>query len=68
MGSEIEALTVEEAAGKLRLCRTTIQRMLRDGRLRGVKVGGHYWRVPARAIEEFLGNAPRPQEEKGEPR
>lgn len=43
-------LTVEEAAKQLRVSPDTIRRLLRDKKLRGVRVGGQ-WRIPNDAIE-----------------
>ena len=48
------ALTVEEAAHALSIGRTMAYYLIRDGRLRVVKIG-HRTVVPVKAIEEFLG-------------
>lgn len=46
--------TVREVANLFEVTSGTIRVWLRDGTLRGVKIGkGHYWRVPASAIEEL---------------
>lgn len=41
--------TVEEAAQQLRVSPDTIRRLLRDQKMKGVRVGGQ-WRVPAQAV------------------
>lgn len=45
-----ELMTVVEAARVLRLHPDTVRRLLREGRLRGVRVG-RSWRVPADVAE-----------------
>jgi excisionase family DNA binding protein len=45
---------VDEVAKLFEVKPDTIRVWLRDGTLRGVKIGkGHYWRVPASAVEEL---------------
>ena len=45
---------VSEVAKLFEVKPDTIRVWLRDGTLRGVKIGkGHYWRVPASAVEEL---------------
>jgi len=46
-------LTLEEAAQKLCIARSTMLRYLREGRFPRSKVGRSYF-IPERAIEEFL--------------
>jgi len=48
-----ELLTPDETAKRLKMARRTIYQWLRDGRLRGVKVG-NLWRVPEEAIQELI--------------
>lgn len=58
-----DLLTTKQVQEILQIDRTTIYRMLKDGRLTGVKVG-HQWRFPAVQIENFLnGRAPARYEE-----
>ncbi|MEW6771860.1 MAG: helix-turn-helix domain-containing protein [Bacillota bacterium] len=57
-----EMFTPEEVAKKLKISRSTVYLWLREGRLKGVKVGD-LWRIPEEAIQEFLT---RPQEEEKE--
>lgn len=48
-----DLLTTRQVQELLQVDRTTIYRMLKDGRLTGVKVG-HQWRFPAQQIENLL--------------
>jgi excisionase family DNA binding protein len=51
-------LTVEEAAERLRFSTETIRRMLRDGRLRGIRMGERRagWRIAERDLAAFIQN------------
>ncbi|MDQ3707609.1 MAG: helix-turn-helix domain-containing protein [Chloroflexota bacterium] len=51
----MDILTVEEVAQRLRLNPFTIRRLLREGALRGSKVGKRQWRVQLRDLEAYLG-------------
>jgi excisionase family DNA binding protein len=55
-----DLLTTTELQNLLKLDRTTVYRMLKDGRLRGVKVG-QQWRFPRQAVDLLLSEPPRPQ-------
>jgi excisionase family DNA binding protein len=48
-----EVLTVQEACNRLKLNEVTIRRMLKDGRLRGIKMGRR-WRVYEDSVEALL--------------
>ncbi len=48
-----EMLTPDEVAKKLKISRRTVYLWLRQGRLKGVKVGD-LWRIPEDALERFL--------------
>jgi excisionase family DNA binding protein len=48
-----ELLTVQEVADELRLDRRTVYRYLRQGQLRGQKLGG-IWRIRRSALTAFL--------------
>lgn len=48
-----EILTSEEAATRLKLHKKTVQRLFRDGKLPGTRVGGS-WRIGAMALERFI--------------
>lgn len=55
-------LTVREARELLKVDRVTIYRMLKDGRLDGIKVG-HQWRFAPAEIEALLADGYRAEEE-----
>jgi excisionase family DNA binding protein len=65
---EDELLTVEEAAGRLKLHPVTVRNMLRAGAIRGMKIGTQKWRVPVSALKDFIESkmGPKPAEAKGE--
>ncbi len=48
-----EALTVEEAAARLKVLPKTVRIWLREGRLPGVKLGRH-WRIAASTIDKVI--------------
>jgi excisionase family DNA binding protein len=48
-----ELLTVDEVANILRLNVRTIWRMLKDGRLKGIRLGGG-WRIPKEELDRLL--------------
>ncbi len=52
-----ELLTTKQVLDILQVDRTTIYRMLKDGRLSGVKVG-QQWRFPQSEVEELLSGTP----------
>ena len=54
-----ELLTTKQVLEILQVDRTTIYRMLKDGRLSGVKVG-QQWRFPRSEVEEMLTGTPAP--------
>lgn len=51
------AYSITEAAEALSLGRTTINRMIRDGQIKAVKVGGRTL-IPAESLQAVLSNAP----------
>lgn len=57
----MELLTPEEVAARLKIARRTVYQWLREGRLKGVKMG-NLWRVPEDALEKVFK---RPEEEEG---
>ena len=64
MDEQPELLTVPETARRLRVTEETVRRMLRDGRIRGVRLGGTKsgWRVVAASVDQFIrqgGPAPK---------
>lgn len=54
-----ELLTTKQVQAHLQVDRTTIYRMLKDGRLQGVKVGQH-WRFPRASVEAMLSESTAP--------
>jgi excisionase family DNA binding protein len=52
-----ELLTVEQAAEKLQLHPDTIRRLLRSKQIPGVKLGPRQWRVPIKAIDQYVQRA-----------
>lgn len=61
-----ELLTTKQVQDRLQIDRTTIYRMLKDGRLQGVKVG-QQWRFPRSEVEGMLFATP-PTPVQGPPR
>jgi excisionase family DNA binding protein len=55
-------LTVAEVAGRLRTHPETVRRWMREGKLRGVRLGGPKlgWRVAEAELERFLADAGAP--------
>ena len=49
-------LTVRQVAERLQVHVITVQRWLRSGRLRGIRLGGTKagWRIPASELQRFL--------------
>jgi excisionase family DNA binding protein len=54
-----QLLTVAEVAGRLRTHPETVRRWMRDGKLRGIRLGGPKlgWRVAEAELERFLAAA-----------
>ena len=52
-------LRVDEVAERLRVSEETVRRMLRAGRLRGVRLGSTKmgWRIPASELARLLGKS-----------
>ena len=55
-----DLLTTKELQDLLKIDRTTVYRMLNDGRLTGVKVGGQ-WRFPRKDVDALLQGQPQPK-------
>jgi excisionase family DNA binding protein len=49
-----ECLTVRAVAEVLAVGEAHVRRLLKAGRLHGVRVGKRQWRIPAAALETFL--------------
>lgn len=60
-GGDARVMSVEEVAAAVRVSERSVYRALRDGRLRGDRIGSR-WRISAAAVEEWkvgqCGNAP----------
>ena len=55
-------ITVPEAARRLGVTRQTMALYMRQGKLRGVKLGKE-WRIPRQEFERLLAGAPGTEEE-----
>lgn len=51
--AEIRTYTLEEVEAILKVTRRTIYNYIKGGQLKAVKMG-KYWRVPQKALEEFV--------------
>lgn len=56
-GGMSDLLTVPEIAVRLRVCRETVRRYLRDGRLDGVRIG-RAWLVSSESLARLLTSVP----------
>ena len=54
--SEVRFLTVQEVAALMRVSKMTVYRLVHSGELASVRVGRSF-RVPARAVNEYLRGA-----------
>ncbi len=61
-------LTPHTVAARCGVSVSTVQRWLRDGTLRGVKLGPRMWTVPEAALAEFTPPARGPKPRDGQPR
>lgn len=61
--AELQLYTIEEAATMLRLGRTKVFDLLRDGRLRSVREG-RARRIPPRAIADYIALLEREEAER----
>ena len=50
-----ELLTVGEVCKRLKMHQDTVREYLRDGRLKGIKIGRR-WRVKEKDLQEFISN------------
>ncbi len=60
MGAE-RLYSQDEAAELLQISRLTLGKWLRDGRIRGVKIG-RLWRIPESALDEIAKTGTRAKE------
>lgn len=49
-----DCYTVQQVAEKLQLKDITVQRMLRNGQLKGFKINNRIWRIPKSEFEEYV--------------
>jgi excisionase family DNA binding protein len=49
-------LTVKQAAGLLNLKPETVQKWLRDGKIKGIKLSRKVWRVAETDLDRFIEN------------
>jgi excisionase family DNA binding protein len=54
--SEVRFLTVQEVAALMRVSKMTVYRLVHSGELASVRVGRSF-RVPERAVHDYLGDA-----------
>ena len=62
-----DLLTAHEVQSLLKVDRTTVYRMLKDGRLTGVKIG-QQWRFPREEVDALLAGSPAVEEPSAPPR
>jgi len=55
--------SVEQIANKFQVHKRTVRRWIKTGQLSAYKVG-RQWRVPEKAIEDFIKSGPGEKEEK----
>lgn len=59
-------LTVTQTADKLGVARSTVYEMIRDGRLRSLKLGGKIRRIPADALMDLVDQAENQEPDDGQ--
>lgn len=47
-------LTVEEAAAELKVCKSTMFKLIRSGEVESILLGAHSRRVPRAKLEEYI--------------
>ena len=60
---EDEVLSVDEAAAWLKVDAVTVQRLLREDRLAGRKIGTRQWRISADALKAYVECDRNPKED-----
>jgi len=68
MATAFDLLTVEEASEYLRLSPFTVRKMLREGHLRGVKVGKRQWRISRADLQSYLATEPQVPDSSAKPK
>jgi excisionase family DNA binding protein len=56
-----ELLTVDEAAGRLKMHPVTVRRLLRDGQIPGRKIGARQWRISAAVLRAYVEGGQKPK-------
>jgi excisionase family DNA binding protein len=51
---DIAFLTAEQAAEQLQMHPRTVRKMLAEGKIPGMKVGGKEWRISAQILRDFI--------------
>ena len=46
----------EEVAEKYNVSGVVVRKWLREGKLKGIKLGGKIWRIPEEELEQFVRN------------
>lgn len=54
---QVRFLTVAEVAALMRVSKMTVYRLVHSGELPAVRVGRRSFRVPEKAVHEYLGGA-----------
>jgi len=57
---DISFLSVREVADKFRVSDESIYRLVRDSRLKAIRIGGQ-WRIPESAVQELLDSGGTPE-------
>lgn len=57
-------LTIDELSAYLKIAKSTLYKLAREGKLPGHKVGRH-WRFHREAVDEWLGKSRRPSRGQG---
>ena len=55
MSEQQQLYTVREVATLLRFKEATVSRLLREGKLEGIKIGKKSWRITQDAIDNYIG-------------
>ena len=49
-----EIMTLEEVAKVLKISNGPLRKLLKDGEIKGFKLGKYKWRIPKAAVEEYV--------------
>jgi excisionase family DNA binding protein len=53
--------TVNQVAERLQVRPKTVREWLKAGRLKGVKIGGRFWRIKESELSRFIDSGPQAQ-------